>query len=125
MEERTRGDGNKGVTMARGGEGAGVGVTLPTWRFGHWPRWGLGTPLLSCDLQAEGPGDGEGRHPLPQGEGSGGGAGQCLDQVGWLAFIDLQPHHKVWATEDTCQSLERGGVISLKTHSPWGSPKAA
>ena len=32
VEERTRGDGNKGVTMARGGEGAGVGVTLPTWR---------------------------------------------------------------------------------------------
>ena len=32
MEERTRGDGDKGVTMARGDEGAGVGVTLPTWR---------------------------------------------------------------------------------------------
>ena len=81
--------------------------------LGHWPRWGLGTPLLSCDLQAEGPGDGEGRHPLPQGEGSGGGAGQCLDQVGWLAFIDLQPHHKVWATEDTCQSLERAEELDV------------
>ena len=29
MEERTRGDGDKGVTMARGDEGAGVGATLP------------------------------------------------------------------------------------------------
>ena len=32
VEERTRGDGDKGVTMARGDEGAGVGVTLPTGR---------------------------------------------------------------------------------------------